>query len=197
MAQSANLSTLFCFLTMSMLSLLVFVFLSVTQFASNAFVSGFNVASRSGSILNSRVLCKSTKDENDDDFSVEAFQKIKDTIKESAEFDGYALRDTIYEKWGACFDVDFNRVESMGFKKLYLNILPFRLGKRPFRHASEYDYLCHLQAVVEILKDYEQLDYVLYQISETKKKPRPGTSPLVAVPIRLDLTPEQVKAILG
>jgi hypothetical protein len=54
----------------------------------------------------------------------------------------------------------------------------------------------HLQAVVEILGKYNQLEYVLAQIKETNKKPRAGTSPLVAVPLRLDLTPEQVNKIL-
>lgn len=184
---------------MGIIPLVLLVFISVIRLDCKAYVPGRIVAlrTRSTSTINNRVSCNSSEDDNDDDLSVEAFQKIKATFQEPTEFDGYAMRDVIYEKWGACFDIDFNRVESMGFKKLYLNILPFRLGKRPFRHASEYDYLCHLQAVVEILKDYEQLDYVLYQISETKKKPRPGTSPLIAVPIRLDLTPEQVKAILG
>ena len=101
-------------------------------------------------------------------------------------------------KWGACYDVDFQRVDSFGFRKVYLNILPFQLdGRGPFRHATELDYLCHLQAVVEILQKYQQLSYVLAQIAETNKKPRAGTNPLVAVPIRLDLTPEQVDAILG
>lgn len=104
---------------------------------------------------------------------------------------------SLLNKWGVCYDVDFNRVDSFGFKSLYLNVLPFQLGRHPFRHETELDYLCHLQAVVEILQKYEQLEYVLYQIEETKKKPRPGTSPLVAVPLRLDLTPEQVKQILS
>ena len=49
---------------------------------------------------------------------------------------------------------------------------------------------------VEILVKYDQLEYVLSQMSETTKKPRAGTSPLIAVPLRLDLTPEQVKKIL-
>ena len=30
------------------------------------------------------------------------------------------------------------------------NVMPFRLGGRRFRHETEYDYLCHLQAVVRI-----------------------------------------------
>jgi hypothetical protein len=139
--------------------------------------------------------------EDDEDFSVDAFQKAKQKLQQQpeddVEFDGYALRDVILEKWGTCYDVDFNRVDAFGFKKIYLNVLPFQLGRRPFRHATEYDYLCHLQAVVEILQDYKQLDYVLYQMAETTKKPRPGTSPLVAVPIRLDLTSEQVNEIIG
>lgn len=42
-----------------------------------------------------------------------------------------------------------------------------------------------------------QLGYVLAQIAETDKKPRAGTSPLKAVPLRLDLSREQVEDILG
>ena len=38
--------------------------------------------------------------------------------------------DVIYEKWGRCYDVDFNKVDSFGFKSLYLNVLPFHLGGR-------------------------------------------------------------------
>lgn len=44
---------------------------------------------------------------------------------------------------------------------------------------------------------YNQLDNVMVQLTETTKKPRAGTSPLIAVPLRLDLTPEQVDKILG
>lgn len=117
--------------------------------------------------------------------------------EEEEEFDGYAMRDAILNKWGECFDVDFNRVDSYGFRSVYLNILPFRLGGKRFRHETELDYLCHLQAVVEILQKYDQLDYVLAQLNETNKKPRAGTSPLIAVPLRLDLTEEQVNQILG
>lgn len=116
---------------------------------------------------------------------------------DTTEFDGYAMRDAIYNKWGECFDVDFNRVDSYGFRSVYLNIMPFRLGGKRFRHETELDYLCHLQAVVEILQKYDQLDYVLAQLNETTKVPRAGTSPLIAVPLRLDLTEEQVNSILG
>jgi hypothetical protein len=144
-------------------------------------------------------------DDDDDDFSLEAFQQAKkkqqkqelQKIQVPDDFDGYALRDVIFEKWGSCYDVAFNRVDALGFRKLYLNIMPYKLGRRPFRHETELDYLCHLQAVVEILQKYEQLDYVLEQISDTEKKPIAGRVPIVAVPIRLDLTKDQVNAIIG
>jgi len=130
----------------------------------------------------SEMMMESVEEEDDDD---------------DEEFSGYDMRDIIFEKWGQCFDVEFQRVDSYGFRTVYLNILPFRLGGRTFRHETELDYLCHLQAVVEILLKYNQLGYILMQIDETKKKPRPNTSPLVAVPLRLELTPEQVDKILG
>jgi hypothetical protein len=145
-------------------------------------------------------------DENNDDLSLAAFQQAKqkqqqqqqqEASTDNDDFDGYALRNVILAKWGESYDVDFNRVDAFGFRKLYLNVMPYRLGRRPFRHATEYDYLCHLQAVVEILKKYEQLENVLSQIDETTKKPMAGRIPIIAVPIRLDLTREQVDAILG
>jgi Domain of unknown function (DUF3067) len=137
-----------------------------------------------------------------DDLSLDAFQKAKAIVAKEEhgndkDFDGYDFRDIIYAKWGQCFDVDFNPVDSFGFKSIYLNIYPFHLGRKPFRHETEYDYLCHLQAVVEILQEYGQLEYVLYQIGETKKRPIPGRAPIVAVPCRLDLSEEQVNSILG
>jgi len=39
---------------------------------------------------------------------------------EEEEFDGYALRDCIFAKYGVCFDVEFQRVDSYGFRTVYL-----------------------------------------------------------------------------
>lgn len=36
------------------------------------------------------------------------------------EFTGYDLRDMIYYKYGECFDVEFQRVDSYGFRTVYL-----------------------------------------------------------------------------
>jgi hypothetical protein len=147
----------------------------------------------------------SDKNENDeiDSLSLQAFQEAKKQQSTSGEtttiddFDGYQLRDVIVAKFGASYDVAFNPLIVFGFRKLYLNIMPYKLGRRPFRHETELDYLCHLQAVVEILQKYEQLEYVLKQIQETDKKPISGRVPVVAVPIRLKLTKDQVQNIIG
>lgn len=136
---------------------------------------------------------------NESDFQKEVQKRTEtpDDNNNAEEYDGYALRDAIYEKWGKCYDIDFQPVNSFGFRELYLNVLPFHLGGKRFRHDTEMDYLCHLQAVVEILVKYDQLEYVLSQLEETKKKPRAGTSPLVAVPFRLDLTEDELNSILN
>lgn len=144
-------------------------------------------------------------DDDDLDLSLGAFQQAKAKQKQQKKrqeskakegFDGYALRDVIFKKWGSYYDVNFNRVDSFRSRALYLNILPYQLGRKPFRHDTELNYLSHLQAVVEILQKYEQLDYVLEQISDIDKKPIAGRNS-VAVPIRLDLTKDQVDKIIG
>jgi hypothetical protein len=146
---------------------------------------------------------------SDDDYlDVQAFQSElqkrqaqpqppDDDDDDDEVFDGYALRDIILEKWGECFDVDFQPVDTLGMREIYLNVLPFKLGSRKFRHETEMDYLCHCQAVVDILHKYDQVGNILWQIDQTNKKPRAGTSPLIAVPLRLDLSPEEVNQILG
>lgn len=134
---------------------------------------------------------------NINESQIENTENNSNKTNDQEEFDGYAFRDAIYQKWGKCYDVDFQPVQTFGFRELYLNVLPFHLGGRRFRHESELDYLCHLQAIVEILEKYDQLDYVLSQLDETTKKPRPGTSPLVAVPFRLDLTEDELNSILA
>ncbi len=108
-------------------------------------------------------------DTNDDEINLSSFQQelskrkeqeeaeadelenaISTSEEEEEEFDGYKMRDAIYNKYGECFDVDFNKVDSYGFRSVYLNIMPFRLGGKRFRHETELDYLCHLQAVVSM-----------------------------------------------
>jgi hypothetical protein len=146
-------------------------------------------------------------DDDDLDLSLGAFQKAKDKQKQQQQkvqdskamedFDGYALRDVIVYKWGSSYDVNFNRMDSFRSRKLYLNILPYKLGRKPCRHETELDYLSHLQAVVDILRKYEQLDNVLEQIRDTKKKPMAGRVSVEAVSIQLDLTKDEVNKIIG
>ena len=135
------------------------------------------------------------------DMMVHHVQHVKGGIESVDEeenvFDGYAMRDAVLAKFGKCFDMDFRRVDNMGQRDLYLNVLPFHLKSRQFRHASEHDYLCHLQAIVDILIKYNRLDHVLTQMEETTKKPRAGTSPLIAVPFRLDLPEHDLDKILS
>jgi hypothetical protein len=91
-------------------------------------------------------------DDDTADASLDGFKKARKRRDEQLqkeqgklqEYDGYFLRDVIYAKWGFCYDVDFNRVDSFG-TKLSINVHPFYLGGRnKFRHETELDNLCHL-----------------------------------------------------
>jgi hypothetical protein len=126
--------------------------------------------SSSLSLSRTKLIFASVKDDDDDDnvedVSLEAFQARKmnqqapqqqDDEEEEEEFDGYVLRDILLEKWGKAYDLEFNKVDHLGARNLYLNVMPFHMGGRQFRHASELEYLCHLQAVVEILLKYNQV----------------------------------------
>ncbi|GMI43685.1 hypothetical protein TeGR_g2451 [Tetraparma gracilis] len=113
------------------------------------------------------------------------------------EFDGYALRDAIVGKWGVPFDVMFRPVTSLGNTGIYCNVMPVAFGTRKCQHRTEQEYLQHLQAVVEILDEYNNLTGFLENLAGTDKTPRGNTSPLVAVTYRMKLNDEQVKKIAG
>jgi Domain of unknown function (DUF3067) len=135
--------------------------------------------------------------EDESELNFEAFRSRRQKLENEQSFDGYSFRDLIFEKWGECYDVDFNRVDSFGFREIYLNIYPFKMGGRgKWRHKSELDYLMHLQAIVEILEKYGQLENVIQKIKDTNKKPKLG-APIKAVPIRLELAEEDINKIMG
>jgi len=115
----------------------------------------------------------------------------EDSLAQS--FDGRVLRELIVKKWGEDFDVEFKRTDYLGRSTLYLNITPWSLGKKPFRHASEADYLSHLEAVAQLLIKYKSVGKVVNFIDETKKAPRRNTIPILMVSIRLNVDDGTVK----
>jgi Domain of unknown function (DUF3067) len=165
-------------------------------FVSMLEISGFSTALKVGRNADNVVQSlKNHRDESELDF--DKFRAQRQKLENEEEFDGYSFRDLIFEKWGECYDVDFNRVDSFGFREIYLNIYPFKMGGRgKWRHKSELDYLMHLQAIVEILQKYGQLQNVIQKIKGTSKKPKLG-APIRAVPIRLELAQEEINKIIG
>lgn len=130
-----------------------------------------------------------------------SFDAMKDAIKgykkkettnedeEDIKFDGYAFRDLIVDKWGAPLDIDFVRAP----RDVYCSVMPVAYGSKKCRHQSEMEYLMHLQAVIEILVKYNNLDKFVYFLRTTKKQPKRGTG---SVPYRLELTEKQLIKIL-
>mmetsp|Transcript_27362 Transcript_27362/g.74824 ORF Transcript_27362/g.74824 Transcript_27362/m.74824 type:complete len:253 (+) Transcript_27362:73-831(+) len=111
--------------------------------------------------------------------------------KEEIDFDGYKLRDLIVEKWGVPLDVDFQR--GYGGSSVYCTVLPVAFGSSKCRHESELDYLMHLQAVVEVLDKYDNLDPFIFFIKKTNRVPKRGVE---SVPYLMDLDTDALKQIL-
>ena len=138
-------------------------------------------------------------DNDDDEAWINAFQAAKNKRNNEVsqtteiEFDGYAMRDLLMSKWGAPLDIDFQ--SSPMTSTLYCTILPvvgYGSSLRS-RHSSELDYLMHLQAVVEILAKYDNLDTFINFVEMTKKAPKRGTD---SVPYRMNLTEDDKEKIL-
>ena len=107
------------------------------------------------------------------------------------EYNGYKLRDLLVDKFGVPLDVDFSRGNSG--KTVYCSVLPVAFGSSRCRHATELDYLSHLQGVVEVLQKYDNLDPFLFFVQTTTKTPKPGVE---SVPYKMQLDEEQLRQIL-
>lgn len=145
-------------------------------------------------------------DENDDSGAwMEAFAAEKDkrtpTEESNAPIDGYGLRDLLVEKWGVPLDLDFQR-SAFQVDVLYCAILPVvgygaRKGRGralPGRHESELNYLMHLQGVIEVLDQYDQLEGFLAFVETTNKVPKRGTD---SVLYQMKLNREDLNRVLN
>jgi hypothetical protein len=144
-----------------------------------------------------------TSSDNDDSssLSLQAFRSAVAASENNAnkgdddiDFDGNALRDLLVSKWGVPLDVDFQRGYSTDQPGVYCTILPFAFGSLKCRHVTEMDYLMHLQAIVEILHRYDNLEGFRAFVETTSRTPKPGVE---SVPFRLELSPQQLQKVLG
>lgn len=150
-----------------------------------------------------RAAVKSQQPDNGDDLSQAAFraavkpqQSDNDSPTDPSDnyddFDGYALRSVLLNKFGVPLDVDFRR-DPTSLSRVYCTILPVSYGQRRCRHISELDYLMHLQGVVEVLRQYDNLNEFVTFVQSTNKVPRAGTD---SVQYRLRLDDGQLEKIL-
>ena len=131
------------------------------------------------------------------DISVEAFNTataLMNAPEVANEFDGYALRDLLMERYGAPLDLSFSRTGGSAGSdpSVYCNIMPVAFGSRKCRHESELAYLMHLQGVTEILDMYGHLGLFVDFVRTSGKMPRVGSF----VPYRLQLSQSQLNKIL-
>lgn len=128
-------------------------------------------------------------DKDGDSLSLASFQAAVTAVQEKTtlNFDGYALRDLIATKFGVPVDIDFQH----RYGQVYVTLLPVvGYGTRFSRHLTELDYLMHLQAVVEIMHKYDNLESWIEFLETTNRSPKPGTESL---PFQLDLDERELK----
>eukprot|EP00526_Cylindrotheca_closterium_P015240 CAMPEP_0113654984 /NCGR_PEP_ID=MMETSP0017_2-20120614/29448_1 /TAXON_ID=2856 /ORGANISM="Cylindrotheca closterium" /LENGTH=248 /DNA_ID=CAMNT_0000568169 /DNA_START=48 /DNA_END=795 /DNA_ORIENTATION=- /assembly_acc=CAM_ASM_000147 len=133
---------------------------------------------------------------NDSEAWMKAFaaEKDKRTPREESDppIDGYGLRDLLLAKWS----------ERFPSRCPVLAVLPVvgygaRKGRGralPGRHESELDYLMHLQGVIEVLHQYDQLEGFLAMIESTNKVPKRGTE---SVLYQMKLSREDLKRVMN
>lgn len=112
-------------------------------------------------------------------------QTRADGVKE--EFSGYDMYDLIVDKFDVPYDVQINKTVFAGKPVLCFNVMWKYLGQSSF-HLGEQEYLEHLQALAELLQEWDRVDQFKEALAETRKRPNPYFGYAVALP--LDLPPD-------
>ncbi|CBN73831.1 conserved unknown protein [Ectocarpus siliculosus] len=112
-------------------------------------------------------------------------QSRKDSLKKKEEFTGYDMYDLIVDKFDVPYDVQINKTVWMGKPVLCFNIMWKHLGQSSFP-LSEQEYLEHLQALAELLMEWDRVDQFKRSLADTKKRPQSYFGYAVALPLDLD-----------
>ncbi|CAM9616083.1 unnamed protein product [Scytosiphon promiscuus] len=131
--------------------------------------------------------------EGTQDVDMDAFRKSlirqsrSDSMKKKQDFTGYDMYDLIVDKYDVPYDVQINKTVWLGKPVLCFNIMWKHLGQSSFP-LSEQEYLEHLQALAELLMEWDRVDMFKKSLAEAKKRPQSYFG--YAVPIPLDLDPD-------
>jgi len=131
-----------------------------------------------------------TQDERErqriDNFRQALARQMGLTDSDDRDFDGYALRDVLMEKWGRSYDIQIKVMDWIdGRRILTVNIMWRYLEQQSF-YADEATYLSHMQAVAEYLVRWNAVATFKQYVREYRRRPRVGMA--VGVPIDLDDT---------
>ncbi|CAM9315671.1 unnamed protein product [Discosporangium mesarthrocarpum] len=114
-------------------------------------------------------------------------QARADTLRQRQEFTGYDFFDLIVDKWGVPYDIQINKTVFAGKPVLCFNVMWKHLGQQSF-HLTEQEYLEHLEALAQLLKEWDRVDHFKKVLREAKKQPNAYFGYAVALP--LDLPPD-------
>ncbi|CAM9431503.1 unnamed protein product [Ascophyllum nodosum] len=122
-----------------------------------------------------------------DGFRSSLIQQTRRAESFKQEFSGYDMYDLIVDKFDVPYDVQINKTVFAGKPVLCFNVMWKYLGQSSF-HLGEQEYLEHLQALAELLQEWDRVDQFKKALAETRKRPNPYFGYAVALP--LDLPPD-------
>ncbi|CAN8068571.1 unnamed protein product [Agarophyton chilense] len=107
-------------------------------------------------------------------FGVDEEQPQSDVFE---TFDGEALRAVIRQRWGVEYDVQPQKRGG----RVYVQIM-WRYFEQQSFYMDEYDFACHCEAVAQLLRQWDAVDYFCDYIASTKKRPVVGITINIPIP---------------
>lgn len=105
---------------------------------------------------------------------------------EREEFSGYDMVDIIVEKWGVPHDIQIKKEVFAGKPLVFLNVMWKYLGQQSF-HLSEREYLEHLEAIAQLLRQWDRVEHFKGLVKASRKRPNAYFGYAVSIPLELPM----------
>jgi len=139
---------------------------------------------------------------NEGDKDMEEYRRavlgvLNEYSSDAGEFGGRELLELIVRKWGAAYDLQFRKIAPFGEASgnIIINLMWNYYGQKSFGHASEREYLEHLEAIARYLKKMDRVALFKDKVKECRKRPNGYFG--YAVPFSLDVPPDSYKDFFG
>lgn len=101
----------------------------------------------------------------------------REPLRSDKKFDGKALRSLIKEKWSCQYDIQ----PALRMGRVYLQVMWRYLEQQSF-YLPEDEFDMHMEAIAQMIVEWNAVDIVTSFITQTKKKPVVGITLNIPIP---------------